>query len=571
MASARIDHLNLRQQMILKVCAVFDDEFDVPGLVRLCTSAAFLKFGTEETLKSTVLKELRVLCDAGLVAKSSIDTPDGVLQTFQISHRQVKDAAYELLPFKLRKNLHSSLAKSLCASGSPDRLIAHHYLKAEEWSDAVTYLERTCMHDLKFVKAYSAASLGFLELLHIIQLHPSARALVGPLQIGTWHLGLAVAQHELGNRAAAEAQYQLAKTMLTSGSLRFRDGQPVLTIETLLQVVHMLLPAFVWSSSRSKERHERDSQLVQLYSRSAQINLAAGKTRAAVQDALLAVNIGDHLEACPEYPRACTMMMSLPFWMHSHKWGRVACHYVERARSLVGESSTSGTSLSFVHLSAGNVAIIMGNLELARKSFMQGSEIGLADCEHRNRDFCEGSIAMLCLLQGDLESAHNHVSTMLRSASERGDLDRCKFGHAIKAMLLLADDKQNAALSLLEQNRLLDDYSGIALFAVHCSGNSVAESLEDIHDAISKFSSQFLWLDWLKLVPASEALVREWADKIVWQQDAEELKVPAPCHVCDRTGLAPAASAPASAPGLRRATTAQCAACPPAATAHYHT
>ena len=48
----------------------------------------------------------------------------------------------------------------------------------------------------------------------------------------------------------------------------------------------MLLPQIVWSSSRSKVRHEKDSQLVQLYSRSAQINLAAGKTRAAVQDAL---------------------------------------------------------------------------------------------------------------------------------------------------------------------------------------------------------------------------------------------------------------------------------------------
>jgi hypothetical protein len=43
------------------------------------------------------------------------------------------------------------------------------------------------------------------------------------------------------------------------------------------------------------------------------------------------------------------------------------------------------------------------------------------------------------------------------------------------------------------------------------------------------------------------------------------------CWVILQTGLAPAASAPASAPGLRRATTAQCAACPPAATAHYHT
>jgi hypothetical protein len=242
-ASARIDHLNLRQQMVLKVCSVFDDVFDVADLTNLCASAAFLKVGAEDSVKNTVAKELRVLCDAGLVTKTSTETPDGVVQlTFQVSHRQVKDAAYELLPFRLRKTLHAFLAKGLCASGASDRVIAHHFMKAEEWADTLTYMERTCMHDLKFVKAYSAASLGFLELLHIIQLHPSARALVDDERIGTWHLGLAVAQHELGNRAAAEAQYQLAKTMLTSSLVRFRNGQPVLGFETCLQLVHMLLP-----------------------------------------------------------------------------------------------------------------------------------------------------------------------------------------------------------------------------------------------------------------------------------------------------------------------------------------
>jgi hypothetical protein len=293
--------------------------------------------------------------------------------------------------------------------------------------------------------------------------------------------------------------------------------KPNLVGQVALQVMHRLTPSWVWSAQHraSPEQSERRKGLVQLYARSAQVYLSMGQAGAAARDALAALNIGDHVPECADYPRACTMMIALAYWRRSRLLARVCKKYVERGRTLAqGYSGEGGTTVSFIHLNAAMLDVVLGRYNVATESFKLGSSVAFGDFEYRNYEFCEGSLALLCLIgQGDVAQSALHTNKLLTSASTRND--PCAFGHAIEAYRLILDDRPNLAMSILEKSALLDDYIGIALLGVLCAGNSVDDHIDTLVAVLEQLKDTTSWLDCcLKILPTVEVLVREYSERI---------------------------------------------------------
>ncbi len=131
-ATARLDRLTAQQQLILKIASLFDHRFEMSEWVRLCSaSAAFSE--TSSALLDMLQLELMSLVHLQILVS------DGNFVVFQQKH--IRDAAYSLLTFKLRRRLHEELASMLKGKVS-ERQIAIHYIKAERWHEAFECLER---------------------------------------------------------------------------------------------------------------------------------------------------------------------------------------------------------------------------------------------------------------------------------------------------------------------------------------------------------------------------------------------------------------------------------------------
>jgi hypothetical protein len=204
-AAALIDRLEIRQQLVLKVAAAFEDDMSFEDLADLCirseTMGNLNREQTQAMLKSEVpflvREELLTVTEAG---------------DLRFAQKHLQEAAYSLLTFKLRQKLHQELAQ-LLAGRTSRRKLARHYCKSESWLEALMLLEQSSEDALR-MHGYDEASAGFIELLHLVATNSQAAALAPSVRIGHWHIGLAIAQQRLGNMGPSATHFSEAVRLL---------------------------------------------------------------------------------------------------------------------------------------------------------------------------------------------------------------------------------------------------------------------------------------------------------------------------------------------------------------------
>ena len=126
-----IDSLSPVDQLILKVASVIGEEFRLDTL-----SAIYPQEHTHEQLRS----HLQSLIDSGLISAGSEEPSE-----YAFTDMQTREAAYNLMLFAQRRQLHRAMAELLeqTSSGTPPYAeIAYHWKSADEFPRAIQNLEK---------------------------------------------------------------------------------------------------------------------------------------------------------------------------------------------------------------------------------------------------------------------------------------------------------------------------------------------------------------------------------------------------------------------------------------------
>lgn len=194
--ASRLDRLDTAGQWLLRVAAVIGSRFTRAALKALLPES-----------ESDPSAELLRLQDSGFLDRE----PAGGEEAYAFHHALVRDAAYDSLPYRRRRELHSRLALWLERRFADDlgphaATLAFHWERAEAWD--VAYTARLRAGEIA-LQSYSnrEAVEHFNAAAQIRQRLPATDA---PLQARSPELGLARALHRMGDQRGARAHIEQA-------------------------------------------------------------------------------------------------------------------------------------------------------------------------------------------------------------------------------------------------------------------------------------------------------------------------------------------------------------------------
>lgn len=119
---ARFSSLREETREIVELASVVGRGFE---LTLLCKAA-----GCDE---DEAISRIEPLLDAGLIVETRPET-------YYFSHDKLRQVLYEDLSYRRRRKLHLRVAPILEKDGGEPAELAHHYLRAQEWEQALEYL-----------------------------------------------------------------------------------------------------------------------------------------------------------------------------------------------------------------------------------------------------------------------------------------------------------------------------------------------------------------------------------------------------------------------------------------------
>ena len=155
LVQARLTGLGDQARELLKLAAVIGRNFD---LRLLCTAAAC------EELEA--LDVIEPLVASGLV----VENGEGA---YHFSHEKLRQALYEGISAPRRRALHLQVAKVLEQSAGDPAELAHHYLRAQEWEQALEKLMQTAQR-AKESWAWENALKSYTRALEILEQLPDS-------------------------------------------------------------------------------------------------------------------------------------------------------------------------------------------------------------------------------------------------------------------------------------------------------------------------------------------------------------------------------------------------------------
>ncbi len=149
--AARIDRLELAAKQAMQIAAVIGREFQLSQLVQIAGGSL-----------ASVGDDVAELEARGLIGPLDSDLSGA----YCFSHALIRDAAYQSLPLRDSKALHSR-ALEFMSRGEPERqdeqveIMAHHAIQGENWDQAVRLLERSAVKAL--ARSANTEAASFLE------------------------------------------------------------------------------------------------------------------------------------------------------------------------------------------------------------------------------------------------------------------------------------------------------------------------------------------------------------------------------------------------------------------------
>jgi tetratricopeptide (TPR) repeat protein len=229
--NSRLDRLTAQQQLTLKVASVLGRSFSFEVLLSVHPLAQD---------RATLPEQMEALSRLGFLVLESA-TP----LVYAFKHALVQEAAYGLLAFSQRRELHRAVALHMEEDWEAQResllpLLAHHWRQAEAPSQAVGYLERAAEAALS--RGANHEAITFLsQAQELAAIHPGAVP-VDTLRRIRWHMHLGEAHHRLVEMEPSRTHLHKALRLLGHSLPSSRPGWMArLGWELLRQVAVLVL------------------------------------------------------------------------------------------------------------------------------------------------------------------------------------------------------------------------------------------------------------------------------------------------------------------------------------------
>jgi class 3 adenylate cyclase/tetratricopeptide (TPR) repeat protein len=479
----RIDRLAPDLQLTLKVASVIGRSFDTGAL-----AAAHPSHPEAAGLES----QLETLGQLELITESE-------LGSYDFRHALTRDTAYQLLPFDMRRRIHSSVATFLESRGEQERersyaLLAYHWDHAEDHRKALTYYEKTGASALR-KGANREAIEAHSRSLDLVAHHRDEFSDIEVLRQSQWHVEIAQAYEALSNFGEAERSLYRALDLLRvkvgSGTLGRLAG---LAWEAAKQLVHIMFPQLV-RPPHSEER-ARLAQASRVTALIGEVYYFQGDLTGFLLLNLMAINLG---EKSGEPLVAGLAYSNLGYLVGTLRLRRLARRYFDRARAAEDlETHPQLVAMPYVlelqemgpgHLIA--VALSESVLALTFGHWAEALEIvtdGLARCVKLGDKYSAGiALAVRGFVHyssGRLEDARIDYDQLLASARQRANREHEGWATAFSIPVLMALDRVEEAKGMTAAAvAILDDVDSITVPVIHGTRSQVLLDTGQLREA----------------------------------------------------------------------------------------
>lgn len=349
---ARLDGLSASHLIVAKIASVLGMHFTRAALRALCP---------KEMDDPALDMALAALEEAHL----TVGEPGSPDVRYAFRHAIVHEAVYQMTPFSQRRELHRSAAKLLQEQQqqtwpSTAALLALHFRRAEDWVNAVHYMDAAAEHALERGGSREAA-VTLRQLLQLLDEHPEVRREHDAVwQAGVWRR-LGEAYFALGELVNSEYALERSLRLLGHGNRASTWGRALwFGFDMLAQVFHLVLPER-WVRSSNAAVSLNAARSLRLLAVIEYYRLAVFGHMAC---ALGAVNLA---ERGGLYAAAGGAYANLGFVAGMLRWDGLLARYLQR-----GRQTREVRALCELDFAEGLVWMVRGRLPRAMSLFERG-------------------------------------------------------------------------------------------------------------------------------------------------------------------------------------------------------
>ncbi len=429
---ARLDRLDPRQQLIVKVASVIGRTFAYNLLSEVYPVA------TDRPRLTQKLSELETV---DLLFRQSQE-PELV---YLHRHETIREVAYGLLLYEQRRRLHRAVAEAIEAGGGESLApyyprLAYHWARAEVVDKTLFYLEKAGERAL-LEGAYREAADCFREALSLVA---GGGATAEPRQRAHWLRLLGEAHLGLGDLPASRASLEQSVALLGLPVPSSKAGMAVGLLGAIFrQLANRFLP---WPRIAAGPEKARSTEAALAYLRLLETYFFLAGPADSFFAVLQALNAAERAGPGPELARS----MVLTGWMFSlvPAFG-LADRYLRRAAALVA-TPVGAPAVQPVRFFTGFVRIAQGRWE--EGSVALEESVGIARKLGDKRRLIEGVCAFSTLMhyRGQYERrVQMGADVLYASARRQGDFQAEAWGLLDQAESLLTLGRQERAMELL--------------------------------------------------------------------------------------------------------------------------
>ncbi len=459
--NSRIDRLTPPQQLALKVASVIGPAFSLRILQDIYPI---------EADKAKLAETLDLLQQLDLTPRDASSQEP----TFAFKNVAIQEAAYNLMLFAQRRQLHRAVAEWHERTFADDlsslyTLLAHHWGKTIEGqhgdaalvAKAIEYLEKAGEQALRnYANQEAVRFLG-----EAVELDKQADQAAARLRRARWQRQLGEAFLSMGRLAESREHLERAVALLgwpvPVGRSQLVTG---LARQLAIQAAHRLWPSRFTRLSRAAgvgpvhseaaSAPEPSAELVE----GARAYWALGQVYFYANDKLLniganicSLNLAEKIGPSPELARSYASVCITAGLVQAHG---LAEAYGQWARE-TAEATEHLPSLGWVMLVTAVYDAGVGNWERARAAVGKAVEISNRSGDRRRWEQSLNTLATVACLQGEFASIADLFDDLYESARRRGDAQYQVYGLLGHARCLLPLDRVNEAAALLEKAQAL--------------------------------------------------------------------------------------------------------------------
>jgi class 3 adenylate cyclase/tetratricopeptide (TPR) repeat protein len=509
--TSRIDRLTPQQQLTLKVASVLGRTFSFE-LLRAVHPV--------EEDRATLPEQLAELERRGLVQRE--DGPSGPVYAFK--HVLVQEAAYHLMSFSQRRELHRAVAllheREQEEHGEQlQPLLAHHWRLAEEPQRALDHLEQAA--EAAFSRGAHAETVAFL--LQAQEAATSGTEQVDALRRARWNARLGHAYFILGDTERSLTHCDSALRLLGRRRPTSRWGWGVrLGWELVRHVSRMTLGRWLPAPGTPQER-ERFTLTSSIFSTLSEHSFFADRLLEHLTSNFVAVNLA---EATRDYTSAALAYNALGYMAGLGRMHGLARRYFHRV------STAPDARPAHSHVVQGAYHVTFGRWEEGLALVEQG--ISAASHINDRATMCVGlEVLGMGLEMAREPGAAQYVrESMLRVANEASNIIHAMWALTEMAPTLLQLGRLDEAVARLREAEAVVAWADpLAVLRYHCNAALVswrtgerAKVRAHAREALGMLRRRPLvvWSDLTSITALVEACLALWEDARDSGADAQE-------------------------------------------------